>query len=222
MSNRSVDQDQATPPPGVLAGGALRVIDSCMRALQRLRNRFAPPIENARASRDDGRHGHGATDEAPTEVAAAPPRRSLLRRILIVLLVLLFGVAGGALLAYRGFAQLIELRGAAVERLQEEIDHSRKEETRNANLVTRFQKENGEYRLQLREAKREVEEYQDRVEELKKQLDELKRAERLAQQGGATTGAALTYRSRRPQKTGNCAVGTASGLTECIEKFNRP
>jgi hypothetical protein len=224
MSNRAVDQDEAPKRPGKLAAAALRAIDACLGALQRLRKRFTVPAEDEDSSGQGGKRSQSAADQPPVVVAGAPGQKTLLHRALIVLLCLLLGGVGGALFSYRGLAKMLATRGAAIEQLQEEIDLSKKEEARSLNLTARYQKENSEYRQQSREAQREVENYKSRIEELGKELTAMKRVEAPAPRGARVAPAAAPAKPSAPQKSGNCVVGTANpsgNLTDCIEKFNR-
>jgi hypothetical protein len=225
MSNRAEDRDKPAPRRSVVSVTALRVIDACLRVLQRLRNRFEPPDEDEGSSRGSGKRSQSAAEQSPASEECAPRPKGLLFRVLIVLVGLLLAGAAGALISYYGLSKLVEARGAAVERVQEELDIAKKEESRIVNLMSRFQRENGEYRLQVHEAQREVEEYKNRIDELDKQLAATRRVERPAPKGVRGAVPAESAKPRAPQKTGNCAVDTGNlsgGLSDCIDKFNRP
>ena len=215
MGSRSTDKDEARQPPGRAATLILRGIDACLGALQKLRKRFEPPVEEGAGGRA-GQHGGAVADAA----AAAPRRRGFLYRLLTVLVAFLLGAGGGTWVAYRGMARILDLRAAAVDRLRDELDVSRKEEGRSVNQMARFQRENGELRLQMREAQRQNEDDKVRIDDLEKQLAEAKRVAR-----PATAGHRAAAESGSPPKSGRCAVGTGNpgaDLTTCIEKFNQP
>jgi hypothetical protein len=219
MDKGTLDQDKPAPHPGMMAATALRAIDACLRALRRLRRRFEVP-----AAEDDPVNV-GSTEAEPT--FGTPRQKPLLHRALIVLLCLLIGSGVGAWLSYRRLAKMLDSRGTVIEQMQEELDLSKKEETRNANLTAKFQNENSNFRLQMREAQREVDEYKSRIEELNKQLTAMKRVEPAAAKPSPVVAAKAkpSARPSAPQKTATCAVGTANlsgNLADCIDKFNKP
>jgi uncharacterized protein HemX len=190
----------------------LRIVEACLHALQRLRNRFAP--DDGEAERSDKR------GQAPAEAEAPPRPASFLRRALVVLICLLLGAGVSALLVYRGLSLKLAEHAGVVDRMQEDIDAAKKEEARNVKLLDKFQRENAEYRHQAREAERQAENDKRRADELDAQMADLKqRAETPAPTRRVTTPTAP--RSSTPRKTGNCAVGSADELSTCIEKFNR-
>jgi len=224
MSKRTENQDKEAQPPGVVAVTVLRAIDACLHALQRLRSRFESSADEEGASRDGGKRRQSGPEQPQEAAEAAPRPRGLLYRLLIMLICLLLGGGAGAFLSYRGLSKLVQARGAEVERIQDELDISKKEEARSVNLMAKFQKENAEFRLQMREAQREVEEYKSRIDELDKELIAAKRVERPAPAGRRAAAPTATTKPSTPQKTGDCAVGTGNAgasLTDCIEKFNR-
>jgi hypothetical protein len=225
MNNKAEDRDQAAPQPGVVTVTMLRAIDACLRTLQRLRSRFEAPAEEEGFSRGGGKRRQSGPQEPTAGEEPAPRPRGLLFRLLIMLICLLVGGGAGAYFSYRGLSKLVAARGAAMEQIQEELDIAKKEEARKVNLMAKFQKENAEFRLQMREAQREVEDYKSRIDELDKQLAAAKRVERPAPAGRRAAVPAASAKPRAPQKTGDCTVGTGNlsgNLTDCIEKFNRP
>jgi hypothetical protein len=225
MSKRDNAERDAPAAPGAATKAALRAIDACLRALQNLRNRFAPSDESGR--RDDRRgqpdpkHAPAATEEAPA------PRSSFLKLALIALIGLLVGGGAGALLSYRTLSHQIREHASVVDGMQEDLDATRKEDARNVKLMDKFQRENAEYRHEAREAQRETEIAKSQVAELEARIETLKfesakRDVEAAQEARRTTELAKQRaRQHTPQKTANCAVGTAAEMAECIEKFNR-
>jgi septal ring factor EnvC (AmiA/AmiB activator) len=233
MKSSPEDNDKAAPSVGLVAAAVLRAIDACLRALHRLRRRFEAPLDKE-ASPRDARGGSASGENSAAETAEDVPRQKpLLYRLLIIVICLLLGGITATLLAYRGFAKVIEARGTVIERLQEDVELSKKEETRSVNLTAKFQKENSEYRLQMRELQREADEYKTRIEDLNKQLTALKRVEPPAPTARASAPVARAIArpnpapspaASPPPKTGTCAVGTGNlsgNLAECIDKFNR-
>jgi hypothetical protein len=220
MGSRSADKDEERQPPGRVATLILRAIDACLRALQKLRSRFEPPAEERGAAPGAGKRGGAASEESPAAAEAPPKRHGFLYRLLVVLACLLIGAGGGTWVAYRGMAKMLDVRAAAVDRLHDDLDIARKEQTRSVNEMTRFQKENAELRLQAIEARHETESDKARIDELEKQLAEVKHVER-----PAAPGRHATVEPGSPPKSGRCAVGTgnpSADLTNCIEKFNQP
>lgn len=219
MGSRSADKDEERQPPGRVATLILRAIDACLRALQKLRSRFEPPAAERGAAPSAGKRGAVASEASPAPTEAPPRRRGFLYRLLVVLACLLIGAGSGTWVAYRGMAKVLDVRAAAVDRLQDELDIAKKEQTRSVNEMTRFQKENAELRLQALEARHETESDKARVAELEKQLAEVKRVER-----PAALGRRAAVEPGSPPKSGRCAVGTGdpgADLTNCIEKFNQ-
>jgi hypothetical protein len=214
MRDDRADSKQAVPHHDRGSPVALRAIDACVRALQRLRKRFE--------AREDEEAGGGKPRGADTEpvVREAPPRRiGFLVGLLIVLASLLVGVAAGSWGAYRGMTTVLAARAVAIDRLQEEIDISKSEQARSVNQMIRFQKENAELRLHLLKARRESVDDKARIDELEKQSARAKRLER-PPAADHPVGAA----SPRSHTSGRCAVGTGSagnGVAACIEQFNR-
>lgn len=211
---------EAPEGPGAAARAALRIIDAGLGFFQRLHDRLAGPD-----SREDR---HGRTSEKHDAGAdAVPGRPSLLLRLAIGLLLLLAGAGAGGWLAYRGLSLQLNEHAGVVERMQDELDATRKEDARNVKLLDKFQRENAEYRHLAREAEREAETHQRRVDELEAQIEEgrraeeAKRAELAARQAKRAAAAAPRTKTRTPQKTGDCAVGTAGDLSNCIEEFTR-
>jgi hypothetical protein len=212
--------------PGAAAKAALRVVDAGLRLFQRLHDRLA-----GTESRED-RHGRSPEGHS-ADTAAVPTRPSLLRRLAIGLLLLLAGSGTGGWLAYRTLSLQLNEHAGVVERMQDELDAIRKEDARNVKLLDKFQRENAEYRHEAREAQREAEVHKRRNEEFEAQIEEAKRAEEVkraeearraelvAQQARRAAASAPRAKTRAPQKTGNCAVGTAGDLSNCIEEFNR-
>jgi hypothetical protein len=225
MANKAEDTDKAAPRPSVVSAAVLRAIDACLHALQRLRSRFEVPAEDKDAKRDGGRRSQSAPELAPATEEAAPHSKGFLYRALIVLLCLLLGSAAGATLAYRVFSKKLESHATVVERIEDELDIAKKEEARSVNLMAKFQKENAEFRLEVREAQREVEDYKRRIDELEKQQAATKRIERPVSSSGRAAVPAATAKPRAPEKTGTCTVGPGNpsgSLSDCIDKFNRP
>jgi cytoskeletal protein RodZ len=234
MSRPSAERDAPAATPGAATKAALRLIDGGIHFLQRVRSRFAPADETDR-HRD--RQGQADSKHPPVTEESAPtpkPKPSFLRLALVALIFLLVGGGAGALLSYRTLSHQLAEHASVVERIQEDLDATRKEEARNVKLLDKFQRENAEYRHEARETQRETENANQRVTELEAQIEEARRAEEAkrsedrkraeaAAQQARRTAAAATPRSQShtPQKTGNCAAGTAAEMAECIEKFNR-
>jgi hypothetical protein len=225
-TTRSRDAEDEESPPGATAKIALRAIDASIGWLSGLRRRFVP----------DGDEGRGHEPAAAEGVAGeeAPPRRGFfLRGLLIGFLCLLAGSVGGGFWAHRKFAKDLVDHAGVVERMQEEIDTARKEETRSINLGERFRRENAEMRLQLREAQHASETEKAHAEELDKALADAKKAAqppppaKPARPVAAPSRSAVAAPPSKPHvapKTGNCAVGGAGlgdQLSDCIEQFNR-
>jgi hypothetical protein len=213
------DAEREEPPgPSAAARYALRALDACLNPLQRWRDRLAG--KNGRDGSDD-RRGRATRDAAPAEAGTEPARPSRLRRLSIALLLLLVGLGTGGFLAYRTLSLQLKEHDSIVERMQDELDATRKEDARNVKLLDRFQRENAEYRHEAREAQREAENANRRVAELEARIEDMKRAELAAQQAKRAVATVPRAKTRTPQKTGNCAVGTAGDLSNCIEQFNR-
>lgn len=225
MSKQDAERDAPTTAPGVVSKTALRAIDACLHFLQNLRNRFAPSDESGR--RDD-RRGQPDPKHAPTAAEEAPaPRSSFLKLALVALIGLLVGGGAGALFSYRTLSHRLNEHAGVVDRMQEELDATKKEDARNVKLLDKFQRENAEYRHEAREAQREAESAKGQVAELEAQIETLKyenakRNVEAAHEARRTTELAKQRAKQRPpQKTANCAVGTAAEMADCIEKFNR-
>lgn len=224
MSRPDAERDAPAAAPGAVTKAALRVIDACLNYLQRLRGRFAPEDESGRHG---GRRSPLDSKQVPaTEEKAPPPKSSFLRLALVALICLLLGSGAGTLLSYRELSHQLSEHGSVVERIQEELDATRKEDARNVKLLDKFQRENAEYRHEAREAQRETESAKSRVAELETRIEEMrheqaKRAEQAAQEARRAAALAQRGKQQRPPKTGNCAVGSGNDVTECIEKFNR-
>lgn len=186
---------------------ALRMIDACLRPLQKLRQRLEPEEE-------DGR-GRRRSAEPKEEATQVPPRRiGFFSGLLILFVCLLVGNATGTWGAYQFMAKVLDIRAAQVDRLREDLSAMRKDQARTVNQMARFQKENGELRLQMRETQHTIDDDQAHIADLEKQLDAAKRGQRPA---------AATAPSTRP-KSGTCAIGTGNpgaDLTNCIEQFNQ-
>jgi hypothetical protein len=226
------EQEEKAGPGAAARKAALGVVDAFLEFFQRQHNRLAGSDER------EERHGHGRKQHAQhePETAAVPARPSLLRRLAIGLLLLLAGLGAGGFLAYRTFSLKLNEHNSVVERMQEELDAVRKEDARNVKLLDKFQRENAEYRREAREAQHEAEAADRRAAELEAQLEDLKAAEtkRVEDAKRAEEAAQSARRSaemarqrpvkqqRTPQKTGNCAAGTAAEMAACIEKFNQP
>lgn len=221
---RQAEEHEPPSGPGPAVKIALRGIDACLNALQNLRNRLAGAED--RESRDSGRDRREPKHEAADGEALAS-RPSLLRRLAIGLIVLIVGGATGAVLSYRTLSQQINSHAGVVERMQEELDANRKEDLRNVKLLDKVQRENAEYRHEAREAQREAAIHKRRADDFEAQIEEArraeeaKRAELAAQQARRAAATTSRAKTRAPQKTGNCAVGTAGDLSNCIEEFNR-
>lgn len=221
MRKQDVERDTPDAAPGAATKAALRAIDACLHALQRLRNRFAPSDESDRRGPPDPKHAPGAAEEAPA------PRSSFLKLALIALIGLLVGGGAGALLSFRTLSHQLNEHASVVDRLQEDLDATRKEDARNVKLLDKFQRENAEYRHDAREAQREAEIAKRQVADLEAQIETMKfdNAKREAEKAEEVRRAAGLAKQRAmqrpPQKTANCAVGTAAEMAECIEKFNR-
>jgi cytoskeletal protein RodZ len=227
MSRPSAERDAPVATPGAATKAALRLIDSGIHFLQRVRGRFAPADET---DRHGDRHGQAESKHPPVTEESAPtpkPKPSFLRLALVALICLLVGGGAGALLSYRTLSHQLAEHASVVDRLQEDLDATHKEDARNVKLLDKFQRENAEYRHEAREAQRETENANQRVAELEAQIEEAKRsenrkrAEAAAQQARRAATATPRSQSHTPQKTGNCAAGTAAEMAECIEKFNR-
>jgi uncharacterized protein HemX len=226
MSKRDdAERDAPAAGPGAATKTALRAIDACLHFLQELRNRFAPSDETGargdRRGQPDAKHAPAAAEEAPA------PRSSFLKLALVALIGLLVGGGAGALYSYRTLSHQIREHASVVDRMQEELDSTRKEDARNVKLLDKFQRENAEYRHEAREAQRVAESAQGQVADLEAQIETMKfeHAKRDAEKAEEVRRAAGLAKQRAtqrvPQKTGNCAVGTAAEMAECIEKFNR-
>jgi hypothetical protein len=222
------EETEPPAPANKLKQASLRVIDAFLEFFQRQHNRLASSDE-----RDD-RHGRAQEQHEP-EPAAVAARPSLLRRLLIGLLLLLAGLGVGGFLAYRTLSLKLKEHNSIVERMQEEVDAVRKEDARSQKLLDKFQRENAEYRHEAREAQREAEAANRRATELEAQIEETKLAEakrledaRRAEEAAQSARRNVEQAKQRsakpvsvPQKTGNCAAGTAAEMAACIEKFNR-
>lgn len=214
------EQEEKAGPGAAAKKAALGVIDAFLAFFQRQHDRLAGPESH------DERHGHTPGKHEP-EAAAVPARPSPLRKLLIGLLLLLVGLAVGGYLSYRTLALKLKDHNSVVERMQEELDAVRKEDARNVKLLDKFQRENADYRRDSREAEHQAEMANRRVAELEAEIEamkaaEAKRAEEAAQAARRAAGLAKQRtRQPSPQKTGNCAAGTAAEMAECIEKFNR-
>lgn len=222
MSRPDAEQEQP-PTPGAVAKMALRVVDACLGYCQRLHDRLAGATEH------HGHHGHDRhADARPAADEAPPPAKhpSFLRRLLVALALLLLGGGTGALLTYRTLSEQAKEHSDVVERLQDEIDATRKEESRNVKLLDKFQRENAEYRREAREAQREAEAAKARSAELAEEIESMKRAQQTAQQAAqeARRAAAAKAKARAsaPAKGGNCTAGTADEVADCISRYNRP
>lgn len=205
--------------PGAGAKAALRVVDACLGYFQRLHDRLAGTTER------HGRHGLDRhADARPAADEAAPPAKhpSFLRRLLLALLLLLVGGGTGALLAYRTLSAQVKAHADVVERLQEEVDATRKEDARNVKLLDKFQRENAEYRHDAREAQRESEAAKTRSAELEEEIESMKRAQQAAQEARRAAVAAAKAKASAPPKGGKCTVGTAEEVANCISRYNRP
>jgi hypothetical protein len=208
MKEEIEDSEQAPPRFAWFKAAALRVVDACLRPLQKLRQRLEPE--------DDEGRGGKRPDAKPEEAAQqAPPRRiGLLSGLLILFVCLLVGNATGTWGAYRFMERVLDLRAAQVDRLRDDLEAAQKDQARSVNQMARFQKENGELRLQMREAQRSIDDDQARIADLEKQLAATQRVERPAAAAGAP---------RTASKPVTCAVGTGNpgaDLTNCIEQFN--
>jgi uncharacterized protein HemX len=203
----------------VVTKTALRLIDAGLHFLQRLRGRFAPADET---DGHGGKHSQLDSKHVPvTEEKAPAPKSSFLRLALVALICLLVGGGAGALLSYRTLSHQLAEHTNVVERIQEDLDATRKEEVRNVKLLDKFQRENAEYRHEAREAQRETESANSRIAELEGKIDEMKRAELAVQRTPRAAASAPRAKQHTPQKTADCAAGSASDLSDCIEKFNR-
>lgn len=224
MKEETPQEEDAAPEehkPGALATAALRAIDAGMRLLQRWRDRIDPPA-------GEGDVVEVAEPEA-AEAAVAPVQKTLLHRALIVLMCLLIGGSAGGLFAYRGFSRALESHSAMVERLQEDLAESRKDETRSYNAKAKFQKEVLEYRKTQRETELELQTAKARIEELNRQLQGQKSDSRSKPAAAPATSrpAAAPAAPKAPvaRRSGTCIAGTANTaaeLKECLEKFNSP
>jgi hypothetical protein len=97
-----------------------------------------------------------------------------------MLICVLLGGGAGAFLSYRGLSKLVQAR--------------------SVNPMAKFQKENAEFRLQMREAQREVEEYKSRIDELDKELIAAKRVERPAPAGRRAAAPTATTKPSTPKR----------------------
>jgi uncharacterized protein HemX len=213
MKDRSAPSEPPASHHGKPAAAVLRLIDAGIHRLERLRNRIEPPVDKAERGRGDS-----AAPEAAAEVAKPRRRAGFLGILLIVVVAVLAGAAGGTWTAYRGMARILDKRAAAVESLQEDLAVAQKEQTRSTNQMARFQEENGELHLQLRESQRQNADDQARIDDLEKQLAEAKRTPRAA--AGSHPVAAASGHPR----SATCAVSTANAgtdLSRCIDGFNR-
>jgi hypothetical protein len=220
MSRQDPERDVPAATPGAAAKAALRLIDACLHFLQRVRGRFAPADET---DRHDDRHRKPDPKQAPVAEEKTPaPKSSFLRLAVVALTCLLVGGGAGALLSYRELSHQLAEHTSVVERIQDDLDATRKEDARNVKLLDKFQRENAEYRREAREAQRETESANSRIAELEGKIDEMKRAELAAQQARrAPTTTPRAKQQRTPQKSADCAAGNTSELSDCIEKFNR-
>ena len=226
-------QEEGEKPagPGFIARLELRVIDAALAWLQHLRARLAGNSDG------DDRHGKGKDRDQNKSAGGAagvpadvgePPARHRLRSFFIVLLLVGLAGAGAVAWSWRHFESRLAEHDEVVDRLQEELNAAAKEEKRATGLVDRFQRENGELRLQSREALAEAENLRGRVEGLTRQLDDAKRG--LAELQAAKSRPVVPPPMARggaptpPQKTGRCAVGGAGSseqIADCIERFNQ-
>ena len=230
MSRPELEQEQQASGPGVAAKkAALGVIDAILAFLQRQHDRLAGPEAS------DDRHGHAPAKHEP-ETEAIPARPSLLHRLAIGLLLLLAGTAAGGFLAYHTLSLQLKEHDSVVERMQDEVNAVRKEDARNQKLLDKFQRENAEYRREAREAQHDAEAADRRAADLEAQIEEMKdaeaqrieaakHAEEAAQAARRTAELARSRppakQPRAPQKTGNCAAGTAAEMAACIDSYNR-
>ena len=220
-------QEEAEKPagPGFIGRLELRVIDAALAWLQHLRQRVAPVAVDERGGHA-GKMAPAAHAEVPAE--GPPPARHRLLWFLVALLLVVLAGAGAGGWAWRHFESRLAEHDEIVDRLQDELNAAAKEEKRATGLVDRFQRENGELRLQSREALAEAETLRGRVEGLTRQLDDAKRG--LAELQAAKSRPAAPPPMARggaptpPQKTGRCAIGGAGSgeqIADCIERFNQ-
>jgi hypothetical protein len=214
MSRPDAEQEQHAAP-GAGAKAALRVVDACLGYFQRLHDRLAGATEHHR----QGRH---ADSRQEADEATPAKRPSVLRRLLVALLLLLVGGGTSALLVYRTLSAQIKEHADVVERLQEEMDATRKEDARNVKLLDKFQRENAEYRHDAREAQREAEIAKARSAALEEEIESMKRAEQAAREAREAAAAKAKAKASAPPKGGKCTVGTSAEIAACIERFNHP
>ena len=236
------EEPPAHAAPGAGARAALRLIDACIAPLQRLRKRFDPDSEE----HTPAAHGHAApaghadADAASdSETAGTAPRRpSLLLRLLVILLALGLGLAAGGFLAWQKLSAQLAEHDSVVERLQDDINAAAKEEVQRSTLVDKLQRENGEYRQQMREARREAAFQQERADELEQRMQEqqlaAKRAEAAkkaaaeptppAKPVGQAASRRTPARASAPQKSGHCEISAEhpdGDLTTCLDNYNK-
>jgi hypothetical protein len=222
QGGRRQQEEAETPRPGVLARPMLRLIDGGIGWLRHMRRRF-----DATTAEGDGPASRTPVKDADEGAAAAAPRRGFwLRGLLVGLCCLVLGGGAGGFWAYRQFERQIGEHAGVVERMQEDIDSSAKEEKRAVNLMSRYQRENAEMRLLTRETQAEKEVLAARIEELEKDLAAARQAMKPAPapKAAAPGGGRLPVASsptRPPTKTGRCTAGSADQITDCIDQYNR-
>ncbi|MCF8178687.1 MAG: hypothetical protein K9J74_09275 [Sulfuritalea sp.] len=241
MDDETQDQDQeeieqSTSPiaklKAKLSAALLRVLDAGLAALQKMRARIAPPVEDDESEEHERRSSR--FDDEPEPAEAVVVKKSFTRRALTVLMLLLLGGTLGMMVSYRLFEKQIEGKARLIEYMQVEVDETRKDELRNQSFRDRQQQQIGEYRRLLSKMQIEVEDYKSEIEDYKVAIDELKtrprttrRASRSATPGNLASrvsSGAKSSESGNPYKAGSCVTGTSNlndNLINCIEAFNR-
>lgn len=234
------EPDEIEQPPALtaklkakLSAAVLRVLDSGLATLQKLRGRIAPPAEDGESDEDERRPSRRDRDETEPAEAVVEGKKSFMRRALTVLMLLLLGVAAGSVVSHGMFSRQIDGKTKMIEYMQLEVDDIRKTERRNEKFRDDQQRQIGEYRRQLREILLTVEEYKNDIEDYKIAIEELSKRPGAARRvsslsprrapGVGATASASTGGAGNPMKAGSCVTGTANlndNLLSCIEAFN--
>lgn len=224
-AKRQQDEEAADRSPGFLARPLLRLIDGGIAWLQHMRGRLAgAPAADAPAPGRAAASAGAAADAADS--ATVPTRGFWWRGLLVGVCCLALGGGGGAFWAYRQFERQLTEHADVVERMQEDIKSSTKEEQRAVNLMTRYQRENAEMRLVTRETQAEKEMLAARIEALEKELAAARQAAKPPPEPKpAATGSGrlpvVSSPPRPPVKTGRCTAGSAEQIADCIDQYNK-
>ena len=220
-------------------------------ALQVMLQRVDPePEPEERSERRSERRGSSAGRGRDSEPDAEPeaPESHRLRRFLLYLLIFVLGGLGGGALAYPMFERMLEKRTAEAQRLESTMskqtksaDTSKKRLEEAQAKLAELEKKPAEAEVKLAETEKKLAQEQAKRSELETQLKTLQsnhskaltdQQKKLAEAvklldsiRGIDTAArpAAAPLAPRPQKTGDCTVGSSSvsSLKDCVDNFNR-